>query len=362
MKHYILLFVLLAPAVLWAQSTPDQQLIPEFVLKGKAEEELRLMRNEIFARYGYIFKSEKLTEYFSTKPWYSPKNSNVESKLTEVDKINIQRILKFEKLAQQQSQPALYENKSTVYHRITSDPETGDRLEKIKEVTFHSHCKLGTIKKTVERTIVGGEKVPTVVYAETSELNKPYWETTNYVNNLQFQCNYYQATTFGCCGAENFNQLYSYDSKTPFLTYNEKCFHVEIPNSKIKLFIGYSYADTEAEGQDIGKLHLATLDGNVNSVSFRVNNEKDKEGIIWYFTPQITISSSNPQNKINPSNNKIDLWGNNFAQSISEINDLTIHVEFINESTGQKTQADIPIIKGRLLGSDKNDVPFLIEF
>lgn len=36
------------------------------------EYELSLMRNEVFARYGYIFKKEELREYFSDKTWYKP--------------------------------------------------------------------------------------------------------------------------------------------------------------------------------------------------------------------------------------------------------------------------------------------------
>ena len=43
-------------------------------------DELRLMRNEIFARYGYVFKSKDLKEYFNNQEW----NRNIE-KLTPSD-------------------------------------------------------------------------------------------------------------------------------------------------------------------------------------------------------------------------------------------------------------------------------------
>ncbi|WP_436516107.1 YARHG domain-containing protein [Ekhidna sp. To15] len=51
--------------------------------------ELRIKRNEIFAQYGYKFKSEELSTYFSSKEWYQPKYDNVDSFLTELDKQNI---------------------------------------------------------------------------------------------------------------------------------------------------------------------------------------------------------------------------------------------------------------------------------
>lgn len=39
-------------------------------------EELRLIRNEIYARHGYIFGDKKLKSYFSAKEWYSGENTN----------------------------------------------------------------------------------------------------------------------------------------------------------------------------------------------------------------------------------------------------------------------------------------------
>lgn len=66
-------------------------------LNGKSTEELRIMRNEIFARHGYIFKSEDLKEYFASKEWYEPLYQDVTELLTESDKKNIQLIVEQEK-------------------------------------------------------------------------------------------------------------------------------------------------------------------------------------------------------------------------------------------------------------------------
>ena len=41
-------------------------------LQGLSKEELRLARNEIFARHGMIFGVEDLDDYFATKSWYKP--------------------------------------------------------------------------------------------------------------------------------------------------------------------------------------------------------------------------------------------------------------------------------------------------
>ncbi len=61
---------------------------------------LRLLRNEIFARHGYIFKSRDLTDYFSKYEWYKPTiNSDlIDKKLTEIDRRNISLIKSIENL------------------------------------------------------------------------------------------------------------------------------------------------------------------------------------------------------------------------------------------------------------------------
>ena len=42
-------------------------------LQGLSKEQLRLARNEIYARYGVKFGPEDLQEYFGSKSWYIPK-------------------------------------------------------------------------------------------------------------------------------------------------------------------------------------------------------------------------------------------------------------------------------------------------
>ena len=62
------------------------------------KQELRIMRNEIFARYGYIFKSEDLKQYFGSQRWYSPTRENVDKFITDLEKKNMVLILKQENL------------------------------------------------------------------------------------------------------------------------------------------------------------------------------------------------------------------------------------------------------------------------
>lgn len=55
---------------------------------------LRVMRNEIYARYGYIFKDKEMQEYFKKQSWYRPLTNDV--KLTKIEKENASFIKKYE--------------------------------------------------------------------------------------------------------------------------------------------------------------------------------------------------------------------------------------------------------------------------
>lgn len=66
------------------------------LFQGLSSEDLDIMRNEIFAEYGFIFKTPKWKEYFSKMPWYQPQFDNVDHLLTDIDKANIKFILEYQ--------------------------------------------------------------------------------------------------------------------------------------------------------------------------------------------------------------------------------------------------------------------------
>lgn len=65
-------------------------------LKKFNSKELLIVRNQVFAYHGYIFKDPFLKEYFNYQTWYTPKYLNVDSYLTELEIKNINTIKSFE--------------------------------------------------------------------------------------------------------------------------------------------------------------------------------------------------------------------------------------------------------------------------
>ena len=67
-------------------------------LAKKSREELKIMRNEVYARYGMIFtKNGDMDKYFSKQEWYTPNTADVDKFLTQLEKDNIKLILEAEK-------------------------------------------------------------------------------------------------------------------------------------------------------------------------------------------------------------------------------------------------------------------------
>ena len=62
----------------------------------KSSRELRIMRNEIFARHGYIFDSKDMRKHFMSKNWYRPTSKNVI--LSDIEKYNVEFIKRYESL------------------------------------------------------------------------------------------------------------------------------------------------------------------------------------------------------------------------------------------------------------------------
>lgn len=80
-------------------SSSSKKKIKKSKLEGMSSSDLRLARNEIYARHGAIFTNDSLQDYFEKKSWYSPKKFVSEiswSELNDVEQYNINLIAEYE--------------------------------------------------------------------------------------------------------------------------------------------------------------------------------------------------------------------------------------------------------------------------
>ncbi|MGH9932489.1 MAG: YARHG domain-containing protein [Pyrinomonadaceae bacterium] len=75
----------------------ENKLISPQMLHGLSLNELRLLRNEVYARHGRQFQAPWLSQYFFSQPWYQPDENFKDEELTGSDKTNVETIVAYEK-------------------------------------------------------------------------------------------------------------------------------------------------------------------------------------------------------------------------------------------------------------------------
>jgi hypothetical protein len=115
----------------------ENKLITEAMLRGVSLHELRLLRNEIYARHGRIFRTDWLQQYFGSQPWYDPKEDFKDEEISGDDKTNIETIVKYE---------------SKLHDQISKQPITralleGLFLEDVKKMREEIYARHGKVFK-----------------------------------------------------------------------------------------------------------------------------------------------------------------------------------------------------------------------
>jgi hypothetical protein len=74
----------------------ENKLISEAMLRGLSLHELRLLRNEIYARHGRVFKTLWLQQYFGSQMWYDANEDFKDEEMTGPNKTNVETIVAYE--------------------------------------------------------------------------------------------------------------------------------------------------------------------------------------------------------------------------------------------------------------------------
>ncbi|MDR2941071.1 MAG: YARHG domain-containing protein [Treponema sp.] len=93
--------------ILWGQNLLNQivysgdislldNLITIYQLRDFSKNDLRILRNTIYAKYGYKFNSKDLQDHFSQFSWYIGTMTDVENELKILDRENIALIQRIE--------------------------------------------------------------------------------------------------------------------------------------------------------------------------------------------------------------------------------------------------------------------------
>lgn len=73
----------------------DSELLTEAFLKDTEIGQIKLIRDEIYARHGFVFKDRETQKYFEEKTWYVKNPNYTDELLNDVEKKNLDLIGKF---------------------------------------------------------------------------------------------------------------------------------------------------------------------------------------------------------------------------------------------------------------------------
>ena len=85
---------------LFEKNASNEALTSDFV-SNLSKADIFILRNSIFARHGFAFRDKQLRMYFEQFNWYMPVFGDVKDELTEIEKKNIDLLLRYEKNAEE---------------------------------------------------------------------------------------------------------------------------------------------------------------------------------------------------------------------------------------------------------------------
>ena len=113
----------------------SEELLTEEQLSDKGLEELSMLRNEIYARKGYLFSNNLYQYYFENQHWYKLANSNDDVKLSDIETKNVALLKSLENKSQKKRDAAIRDLKKLKKAINNNDESTIDKfIHKMKSV------------------------------------------------------------------------------------------------------------------------------------------------------------------------------------------------------------------------------------
>jgi len=339
------LLMMLSSLGLDAQNSFTQFKLNKHNLVGKTDNELRIMRNEIFAVYGYIFNSEDLANHFNKQTWYEPLYKNVDDKLTEIDKYNINLIKEFE----DSGKVRRVVMDSSVSYMVHAFQENDLNYQRTVEVTYPGY----EWKKTIDKAIFGAETEPTIIKMEYlseayNSYDKPYWQLRKPVDEMNLNDNYIHTKKYGFPLLTN--EFYAFFEDEPFLkfTFNDY-YKVRVPNyTEPSIYIGMVGID-ELDNTEIAKIYLGTIEQGI--INILTINSKRK---VDYSNQQYNFSILSPNGKGKSEHREIKIRQSSPQTKNSGIPTFYIQLRF-------EKDLEIVVENGLINGSNELNQTIWIE-
>ncbi|HEY4788579.1 MAG TPA: hypothetical protein VIH57_21160 [Bacteroidales bacterium] len=290
-------------------------------------------------------------------------------------KKNIIKSQSDDKKSTNQETTAPFRDSTSAFLHLDSD-QGGLITENYRNVSYNyiSFNYKGEFKSAYKRQIDNiemvkgneGQKCEILVDLFDPETGKNLLSLQENADEIKLEYDYYVTSHSGCCGAENEGEIKNINTKETLLEFNEDYYAATIPNSKIKLFWGYKPVNRQIEdskyvlnsGLVVGKLTYADLKGEINEVILHAADEYAYQGIL-HWTPEMRFNLS-PKDKLRKK--EAELWSNDGAKELKDINGVEFQIIFIHEQSGQTDTVKLPILNGFIKGLKGKKIDEVVKF
>jgi hypothetical protein len=221
------------------------------------------------------------------------------------------------------------------------------------------------VKQTTETNKIRGQegvdsKVTLDIYSISD--SKLIRTITKKTDKVELSSDLVQSTKYGCCGAENYCELSEIWQDNTFLTYNDKYYVVDIPNTRIWFYLGYLSEARDEKHLVHGELHFArsigTLDPRkkfynieyktISKIVFKAKTKALFKKLLP-FTPSITLLKNTDEDKLfdHQDRQELSLSSYNNHKNLEGITFPVMRLIFENDTT---ITVDIPLRNGLLFG------------
>lgn len=140
----------------------SQYALSEEELREMTPEALRIMRNEIFARKGFIFEKQDMQTYFSNQSWYRPQYrdyAHVANLLSDIEKENVEIIKRVEASKKYTDESQIVsKSQSAIIDEIKGRYETIVSAN-ISEQSFLTPCQNGNVLLKTDQGVMKRIKI-----------------------------------------------------------------------------------------------------------------------------------------------------------------------------------------------------------
>ena len=230
-----------------------------------------------------------------------------------------------------------YDIKSVEYKIVQIAPE-GEWINYIaKESTSTVTCD-------------GQEGQKRTIVVELSQVDRP--KHTVYVlkhdaDELFLEHDYYETVFYGCCDAEPIHRIYDYTGNL-LLEGNARVLTGAIPNNPLKFFV--SYTPTIDDTSILGTIKLVY--DKDRKYDIKIVSSPLPLDFCSLYSPAISLVPSYSRDSFEVYENEYQLWELEPIQSIDEIRNVSILVEYQCEVYFKVEPIKIPLTNGKPFGKD----------